>query len=134
MKKSQGRQQAADRKPKSLAMAAALEAAQGLAGLGAISKKTLRGYEKECLEVEGADAVESAKRAPRKVRPATCRITATDVARIRAKVCASQGYFAMQLQVSPSTVQQWESGAKKPGPMAAKLLEVVDKHGLEVLA
>ncbi|MDO9216314.1 MAG: transcriptional regulator, partial [Lacisediminimonas sp.] len=33
-----------------------------------------------------------------------------------------------------STVQKWESGNKQPSGMALKLLAVVQKHGLEVLA
>jgi putative transcriptional regulator len=31
------------------------------------------------------------------------------------------------------TVKKWESGAKKPGGLALKLLAVVQKYGLEVL-
>ena len=33
-----------------------------------------------------------------------------------------------------SDFQQWESGAKRPGGLALKLLTIVQKHGLEVLA
>jgi putative transcriptional regulator len=33
-----------------------------------------------------------------------------------------------------SAVQKWESGAKRPSGMALKLLAVVEKHGLKVLA
>jgi len=31
-------------------------------------------------------------------------------------------------------VEKWETGAKKPSGMALKLLDVVKKHGIEVLA
>jgi putative transcriptional regulator len=30
-------------------------------------------------------------------------------------------------------VQKWKTGQKNPGGMAAKLLQVVKKHGVEVL-
>ena len=36
-------------------------------------------------------------------------------------------------QASTSTVQKWESGAKQPSGIAARLLQVVQKHGLDVL-
>ena len=35
---------------------------------------------------------------------------------------------------SESTVQKWETGSKQPSGMALKLLAVVQKHGLGVLA
>jgi putative transcriptional regulator len=101
------------RKPKSDAMAAVLEAAQDMADVGLINQKTMRGYVELCTVPE---------------------LTAVDVARIRHSVHASQNYFARMLNVSPSTVQQWESGAKKPSGVAAKMLTVVEKHGLAVLA
>ena len=33
-----------------------------------------------------------------------------------------------------ATVQKWETGSKQPSGMALKLLAVVQKHGLSVLA
>jgi len=38
------------------------------------------------------------------------------------------------LNTSASTVKQWESGEKRPSGMALKLLSIVQKHGLEILA
>ncbi len=99
-------------KDKSKAMEAILEAAQDMADVGLIDKKTMRGYERLCAVQE---------------------VSAEDVARIRNAVNASQNYFARALNVSPSTVQQWESGAKKPSGLAARLLRVVEKHGLAIL-
>lgn len=101
------------RKPKSEAMAAVLDAARGMASVGMINAKTMRAYEELCTVPE---------------------LTADDVVRIRNGVHASQGYFARALNVSSSTVQQWESGKKKPSGIAAKMLSVVKKHGLEILA
>ena len=37
------------------------------------------------------------------------------------------------LNTSVSTVQKWESGAKRPNGISLKLLSIVQKHGLEVL-
>ena len=45
----------------------------------------------------------------------------------------SQPVFARYLNTSESTVEKWETGAKKPSGMALKLLGIVQKHGLEFL-
>ncbi|TFZ00146.1 helix-turn-helix domain-containing protein [Ramlibacter humi] len=95
-------------------MAAILELAGDMERAGLIDKKTLRSYEELCL--------------------APPEYTAADVVRIRQKVNASQAFFARSLNVSTSALQQWESGAKRPSGSSAKLLSVVDKHGLEVLS
>ncbi len=46
----------------------------------------------------------------------------------------SQTIFARYLNTSESTVQKWETGAKRPSGMALRLLQVVKKHGLTVLS
>jgi len=56
------------------------------------------------------------------------------IKRIREKQRVSQPVFARYLNTSESTVEKWESGAKKPSGMALKLLDIVEKHGLKVLA
>ncbi len=59
------------------------------------------------------------------------------VAQIRIKKARmSQAVFAGFLNVRPSTVQKWESPAagKHPGGAAAKLLQLIEKKGIEVLA
>ena len=100
------------KKAKSEAMEAILEAAQDMADVGLIGKKAMRGYERLCAVQE---------------------MSAEDVTRIRNAVNASQNHFARALNVSPSTVQQWESGATRPSGLAARLLRVVEKHGLAIL-
>ncbi|WP_230962367.1 MULTISPECIES: helix-turn-helix domain-containing protein [Sphingomonadales] len=45
----------------------------------------------------------------------------------------SQPVFARYLNTSESTVEKWETGAKRPSGMALKLLSIVQKHGLGVL-
>ncbi len=51
--------------------------------------------------------------------------TAMDIKRIRGHY--SQGIFARVLNVSPKTVQSWESGERVPSHAALRLLEIVDK-------
>lgn len=99
---------------KSDAMASILSAAQGLHQSGVIDKTTMRDYESLCLA-------------------AVPDYSPADVARIRAGTKVSQNLFARRLNVSPSTVHQWESGQKRPSNLAAKLLYVVEKHGISVL-
>ncbi len=53
--------------------------------------------------------------------------TAKDIKRIRAREQYSQGVFAMVLNVSPKTIQAWESGERSPSHAALRLLEIVDK-------
>jgi putative transcriptional regulator len=63
--------------------------------------------------------------------------TPEHVARIRVKKAKmSQSVFASFLNVTTSTVQKWESPAsgKHPGGAAAKLLQLIDKKGIDVLA
>ena len=59
------------------------------------------------------------------------------VAQIRVKKAKmSQSVFAGLLNVTTSTVQKWESPAsgKHPGGAAAKLLQIIEKKGIEAVA
>ena len=106
---------AAKARPKSDAFAAIHAGARGLRRSGAISKMTLREYDAMCLEQ-------------------TPDFDAKDIKRIRERAHVSQPVFARYLNTSESTVQKWETGQKRPSGMALKLLSVVKKHGLAVLA
>ena len=57
-----------------------------------------------------------------------------EIKRIREGAHVSQPVFARYLNTSESTVQKWEAGIKRPSGMALKLLAVVEKRGLKVLA
>jgi putative transcriptional regulator len=48
-------------------------------------------------------------------------------------VLASQAVFAAFLNVGKTTVAAWEQGTKRPSGAASKLLEIVDRKGLDVL-
>lgn len=52
---------------------------------------------------------------------------------IRDRLNLSQSVFAAYLNTSISSIQKWETGAKRPNPIAMKLLNIVDKQGLDVL-
>lgn len=102
-------------KAKSGAYETILSVAGGLHRAKVIDKKTMREYESLCLE------------------PAPS-VSPKDVLRIRQKAKVSQNLFARYLNTSESTVQKWETGAKRPSGPAVKLLRVVERHGLKVLA
>lgn len=57
-----------------------------------------------------------------------------DIKGIRESAHVSQAVFARLLNTSLSTVQKWEIGQKKPAGTALKLLHLVQKRGLEVVA
>lgn len=52
---------------------------------------------------------------------------------LRDRYKLSQAVLASLLNASLSTVRQWEIGAKHPAGPSAKLLNLLDRKGLEVL-
>ena len=100
---------------KSDAFAAIHASATALQKVGAINQTTMRKFDASCLV------------APMALEP-------EQIKKIREHAQVSQPVFAKYLNTSESTVQKWESGRKQPSGMALKLLAVVQKHGLEVLA
>lgn len=52
---------------------------------------------------------------------------------IRKKNHLSQAALATVFNISPSTVQKWEQGTKKPAGSSCKLLDIVERKGVEVL-
>ena len=103
------------RKFKSDAFEAIHASATALHQVGAIDKATMRGFDESCLLTPPAMAAKQIKR-------------------IRERAHVSQPVFARYLNTSESTVQKWEAGTKRPSGMALKLLAIVEKHGLKVLA
>jgi len=89
-------------------------AAVGMFRAGTIDKKTMREFDEMCL-----------------IPPA---IAPRQIKKLRERHKVSQPVFARYLNTSESTVEKWETGAKKPSGMALKLLAIVEKHGLEILA
>jgi len=104
------------KKFKSEALESIHESASALHAIGAISKTTMRQFDESCIAPVPAD------------------IPAEQIKRIREHSNVSQPVFARYLNTSASTVKQWESGEKHPSGMALKLLSIVQKHGIEILA
>lgn len=100
---------------KSAAFEAIHSAASGLHRAGGIDKATMRDFDEACLLV------------PPEMEP-------QQIKNIRESNHVSQPVFARYLNTSESTVQKWETGAKRPSGMALRLLAIVQKHGLEILA
>jgi putative transcriptional regulator len=103
------------RKYKSDAFESIHSTASAFHSVGVIDKATMRHFDESCLDVLT------------KIEPA-------EIKQLREKNHVSQPVFARYLNTSESTIEKWESGAKKPSGMALKLLTVVRKHGLQVLA
>jgi putative transcriptional regulator len=101
---------------KSEALQSVRESAIALLEIGAIDKATMREFEQTCIA-----------EVPAEINPA-------QIKEIRERSRVSQPVFARYLNTSTSTVKQWEAGAKRPGGMALKLLIIVQKYGLEILA
>ena len=103
------------RKTKSAILEAVHETATGLHNAGVMDQVTLREFDRLCLPpVEPLD--------PEAIK------------RIREASHVSQAVFAALLNTSVSTVQKWEIGQKRPTGTALKLLHLVQKKGLEVVA
>ena len=90
------------------------ETAQGLAKAGVMDTVTLREFDALCL-------------------PPVRFYTAEEIRDIRLRNKASQAVFAAYLNTSLSTVQKWEQGQKRPRGPSLKLLDLVDRKGLEAL-
>ncbi len=52
---------------------------------------------------------------------------------IRKKFSLSQAALASIFNISPSTVQKWEQGNKKPTGASKKLLDIIERKGIEAL-
>lgn len=91
------------------------ETATGLHKAGVMDDMTMREFDALCL-------------------PKIKEFTPRQITQLRKKNKASQPVFAAYLNTSPSTVQKWEQGQKKPSRLALKLLNLVDRHGLDLLA
>jgi len=93
---------------------ASQSAAQGLHHAGFISKKCMLEYDALCLEPVPDYSSEKSSS-------------------LRAKNHISQSVMASILNVSLSTVRQWEGGNKRPSGPSLKLLSLLEKKGLEGL-
>lgn len=88
------------------------ETAKGLRDAGIMDEKTMREFDVLCL-------------------PPVKTYQPQEIRQIRLRHRVSQAVFAAYLNVSKTSVASWESGGKKPGPAAVKLLNLVDRKGIE---
>ncbi len=100
---------------KSEAFEAVHGAVAGMYKAGTVDKETMRSFDESCLAM------------PESMEPSLIKT-------IRESQRVSQPVFARYLNTSESTVEKWEAGVKKPSGMAIKLLMIVQKHGLKMLA
>ena len=59
--------------------------------------------------------------------------TPQKIVSIRHKFHLSQAALASVFNISISTVQKWEQGNKKPAGASKKLLDIIERKGIEVL-
>ena len=103
------------RKTKSQLLEVVHVTAKGLGKVGAIDQVTLREFDQ--MDV-----------------PPIAPLKPDEIKRIREDSNVSQAVFARLLNTSLSTVQKWEIGQKRPAGTALKLLHLVQKRGLQVIA
>jgi putative transcriptional regulator len=90
------------------------EMAKDLHSAGLIDKRRMREFDALCdLDVEDMP--------PKAIKS------------LREKVHVSQAVFAAVLNTSISTVQKWEIGDKKPSGPSLKLLNLIERKGLEAV-
>lgn len=101
-------------KAKSKIFDAVHETAADLHRLGFIDKRKMQSLDALCLEP--IPAYDSDK-----------------IRAIRQSLHLSQVVLAMVLNTSPSTVRKWEIGEKQPSGPSLKLLNLLDRKGLEAV-
>lgn len=95
-------------------LAAVHETAKDLARLGLIEKRTMHTYDALCLTpVPSYDA--------------------KDIKALRKTYHLSQAVLAAVLNTSASTVRKWEAGEKNPSGPSLKLLNILERKGLETI-
>ncbi len=101
-------------KAKSRILEAVHESASDLHRLGFIDKRKMQKYGARCLEpVQDYDA--------------------TKVKALRERLHLSQAVLASVLNTSTSTVRKWEVGDKRPSGPSQKLLDILERKGLEAI-
>jgi putative transcriptional regulator len=102
----------ATKKRKSRMLQEVHEMATGLHEIGLIDTRRMREFDALChLNME--------EMTPRKIKS------------LRQEAHLSQAVFAAVLNISPSTVQKWEIGEKKPSGPSLKLLNLIKRKGLD---
>ena len=101
-------------KHKSRLLEAVHETARDLSELGFIDKRALNRYDALCIEPVPVYS-------PEQIRT------------LRDRYRISQAVMASIFNTSLSTIQKWEIGEKHPGGPSLKLLNILDRKGIEAL-
>lgn len=100
-------------KPKSRILESVREDVDSLSAAGVIGRDTLLEFEALLL-------------------PKVPSYTADQIKSLRLRCIATERAFATFMNVSMSTVQKWELGVQRPTRVALKLLNIIDRKGLDV--
>jgi putative transcriptional regulator len=100
---------------KSRVLKTVYQTAKGLYKAGAVTRTTMREFEAICL-------------------PSIRCYSPKQIKALRLRCNASQAVLAAYMNTTVSTVQKWEIGAKHPSGPSLKLLNIIDRGGLEALA
>jgi putative transcriptional regulator len=103
-----------NKQPRNEALASVHEAVSDLYGLGLVSKAAMRRFDDLCLEV-------------------VPRYSPDEIRSLRERLNLSQAMLASVINASPNSIQKWERGTKKPSGTALKLLNLLDRKGLEAI-
>ncbi len=90
------------------------DTASGLHKAGVMDTTTMREFDALCL-------------------PPVKKMTARQIKQLRVQNRVSQSVFAAFLNLSTSTIQQWERGDKEPSGASLKLLNIVKEKGLTAI-
>ncbi len=97
---------------KSEAMASVHEAISDLHGIGLVDKATMRRFDELCLTL-------------------VPEYSPDEIKSLRERLNISQAVLASVINASANSIQKWERGVKKPSGTALKLLNLLDRKGLE---
>lgn len=100
--------------PRSRILEAVHETATDLQRLGFIDKRKMQKYDALCLEP-------------------VAKYDAERIRALRKDLHLSQAVLAAVLNTSLSTVRKWEIGDKKPSGPSLKLLDLIERKGLEAV-
>lgn len=90
------------------------EGATGLYELGFIDKRRMTEFDAMCL-------------------PPIRNYSRTRIVALRRRLQISQSVMASVMNTSVSTVRKWEQGDKQPSGPSLKLLDLLDRKGLEAM-
>lgn len=99
--------------PRSTILDAVYEAAKDLHDIGLISDQDMAKYDD--------------------IRPIPGSFSPADIRRIRQACGDDEQMFARHLGVTVGTVHKWEAGTKKPSGPVRRLLDLIDRKGIQAI-